>query len=189
MEMEMEAWKKSRIIKEMLPLLILLTTIGVFSGLILENYKETLFQYPQLLVLLPVMIGMGGNLGAILASRLSTAFHLGLVELKITNRPLKNNIISIFILSTILFTILGFLTWFISITLGIGHRLTLIQLTLISQISGIILSIIIILITIISSYLTYLYGLDPDNTILPLVSSLGDIIGILIFYLTALSFL
>lgn len=187
--MVLENWKRRTIIKETFPLLTALAAVGVISGLILEAYKKTLIQYPQLLLLIPVMIGMGGNLGAILASRTSTALHLGIIELTPKNKALRNNIIAIIILATIIFTLTGILTHPISQILNIGNQLSITQITLISLTSGIMISLITIAITIISTYLSYTHGLDPDNTVLPIVTSLSDIAGILIFYLTALYFI
>lgn len=187
--MELEQWKLKRIIKEMLPLLIALAAVGVVSGLILEFYKKTLLQYPQLLILIPIMIGMGGNLGAILASRVSTALHLGLIKLDPRNKVLRNNIYSTLLLATILFTIIGATVYPISSTLGMSQKLSALQTFTISITSGILISLITISITIVSTYLSYIYGLDPDNTVLPVVTSLSDVAGILVFYLTALAFL
>ena len=56
----------------MLPVLLPLTVIEIGSGLVLGSFEATLLRYPSLLVLVPVTIGTAGNLGSILAARLST---------------------------------------------------------------------------------------------------------------------
>ncbi len=173
----------------MLPLLVLLSFIGVLSGLILEYFKETLLMYPQLLVLIPVMLGMGGNIGAILACRISTAFHLGYIEFSFYNKVLRRNVLATLILATLVFTLLGLVSWPISALLGIGVNISLLRLLGISLVSGLITSFIIVLITLSGSFFSYRYGWDPDNVLLPVVTSLGDVSGILVFYLIASFFL
>ncbi|MFC6727026.1 magnesium transporter, partial [Halobium palmae] len=70
-------WTVRAITRAMLPVLLVLTLVEIFSGLVLGAFEDSLLRYPSLLVLVPVTIGTAGNLGSILASRLSTAFHLG----------------------------------------------------------------------------------------------------------------
>ena len=80
----MARWTVREILADMLPVLVVLTLVELGSGLVLDTLQETLLQYPSLLVLVPVTIGMAGNLGAIMASRLSTATHLGLLSFEPT---------------------------------------------------------------------------------------------------------
>lgn len=181
--MVIHEWRIKSIIKEMLPLLTTLTFVGIFSGLLLEIFKKTLLHYPQLLILIPVMIGLGGNLGAIFGARISTGLHLGIIQLNPKNRALRQNIYAILVLALILFSILGIITNPLSHFLGIGNELTIKTFFLISFFSGIAISLIIIVITLITSLLTYKFGMDPDNTILPTITSLCDMSGIFVFYL------
>jgi len=75
-----QEWTVRGIMRTMLPILAVLTAVELGSGLVLDTFEDTLLRYPSLLVLVPVTIGMAGNLGSVLAARLSTAFHLGLLS-------------------------------------------------------------------------------------------------------------
>ena len=57
----------------------------VFAGVLLDCLREyQAFQkFPQLFILVPVLLGLKGNLEMTLASRLSTACNLG----KLDSRP------------------------------------------------------------------------------------------------------
>jgi len=175
-------WRFISILRQMTPLLMILTLVGIVSGLILQHFEETLLDYPELLVLIPVMIGMGGNLGAVLGARISSAFHLGIMKFSFNDEVLRTNIIAVLLLSFAIFTMTGVFGWAFSLILGIGTEVGLLYMTIISLIAGIALSILMVFITLISSYLSYKIGLDPDNTVLPIVTSLCDLLGVAIFY-------
>jgi len=65
-------WRTRTIVATMFPLLVVLSVLEMGSGFVLESLEATYLDNPTLLVLVPVMIGMGGNLGAIFSARLST---------------------------------------------------------------------------------------------------------------------
>jgi Permease, similar to cation transporters len=82
------AWTIRDITKAILPVLCILTIVEVGSGFVLERFEAQLLKYPALLALVPVTIGTAGNLGSILAARLSTALHLGTLVFAVDNEPL-----------------------------------------------------------------------------------------------------
>lgn len=57
------------------------------------------------------MIGMGGNLGAILSSRLSTRVHLGTMRFDPADPVLWTNVLSILSLAATVFLALGVVAW------------------------------------------------------------------------------
>ena len=173
-------WSMRSITKTMLPVLAVLTSIEIAMGLVLSSFESTLFQYPSLLVLVPVIIGTAGSLGSTLSARLSTAFHLGLLEFKFSNYHLTGNI-----LSTI-FPLIGVVTWVVS-TIVFEPLLGLFQIVLITTFSGILISIFTALIALITTYSSYLLSLDPDDVVIPTVTNLCDVFGIFVL-LTAIFF-
>ncbi|MDQ3967197.1 MAG: magnesium transporter, partial [Thermoproteota archaeon] len=90
-----------------LPLLVVMAAIGTLSGVVLQEFEDELLKFPSTLILVPALIGVGGNLGAILSSRLSTAVHLGILELNMSNIVFKNNVLAVVIASVFIFLILG----------------------------------------------------------------------------------
>lgn len=177
-------WTVRGIVGTMFPLLIILSILEMGSGFVLEELEETYLGNPTLLVLVPVMIDMGGNLGSILSSRLSTRLHLGLVELHPRNKAIWINIIAILALAATIFTLLGLSAY--GVGLIIGAPMPLLTLLTISLASGMILAVVAIVLSLFATYISYHRGLDPDDTTIPIVTNLCDILGVIILSAVAI---
>ncbi|MFQ5970497.1 MAG: magnesium transporter [Nitrososphaerales archaeon] len=171
-------WSLGRMLKTTMPILIGMAGLGIVAGMILESFEAQLFAFPAILVLVPALIGIGGNVGTIFGSRLATAIHLGILEFKFTNRIFRNNITAITIASLVIFLALGFASYIIASLVGIA-ALPLVSVVVLSLSSGLILIAALIPTAIIVAYISYRKGLDPDDTIIPTVTPIGDIIGVL----------
>jgi mgtE-like transporter len=168
------------IIKESLPVLLLTTIGGVIAGLLSEHTKIQLAEIPGLLILLPAILGMRGNISGALGSRLGSALHLGLIspELK-WNKTLHENTLASLILNISMSLILGVVAYFFYIFAGLGYDASIIKLTAISLIAGTLAGIILTGTTIILALVTYGHGLDPDNVLMPSLSTIGDIVTVI----------
>ena len=134
--------------------------------------------------MIPAFLEEGGNIGSILASRLSSRLHLGLIEPEFKlDKNLVMELISSFILCFCVFPLVGIMN-FISSKLTNLQTLNLIDTILLTTISGVILTIIISLITVLLSFISYRRGYDPDNILIPIVTSTADILGIMILIFT-----
>lgn len=176
---DLGTWRTHRIVMTMFPLLIALSVLEMGSGYVLEALEATYLDNPTLLVLVPVMIGMGGNLGAILSSRLSTRLHLGVLEFDIRDTVLWTNIIAILSLAATVFTLLALAAWLIGQFIT-GSPMALSDLLVISLLSGMSLAVLAILLSLGATYVSYRLGLDPDDTTIPVVTNVADICGVLI---------
>ncbi|MFA9415915.1 magnesium transporter [Natrinema sp. HArc-T2] len=174
----LDTWTISHIVGTMFPILIGLSVLEMGSGYVLEELQETYLGNPTLLVLVPVMIGMGGNLGAILSSRLSTRLHLGLLEFDVRDEVLWTNVLAILGLAATVFSTLGIAAWVVGQL--IAEPMTLGELLLISVSSGMTLAVIAIGLSIAATYVSYTRGLDPDDTTIPVVTNLCDILGVVV---------
>ena len=172
-------WSARRIVRNMFPLLIVLSIIVLWAGITLEEAEELLTEYGLLAVMVPTMVDMGGNLGAILSSRLSTRFHLGTTELDPRDRVLWGNVAAILALAVTIFTALAVGAWVIGQL--IGAPLGLSTLLAISLISGISVAIIAIVCSFAATYGSYRLGIDPDDTTIPIVTNVVDVFGMVIF--------
>ena len=182
------SWTVKSIVGTMFPILVVLSVLEMGSGFVLETLEETYLGNPTLLVLVPVMIDMGGNLGAILSSRLSTRLHLGLLDFDPRDTVLWTNILAILALAGTIFTILGFVAY------GVGHLITgepmaLWDLLVISVVSGMLLAVVAIVLSISATYVSYKQGLDPDDTTIPVVTNVCDILGVIILSVVAIAVL
>ncbi len=177
-EEPLDTWSIRSIVTTMFPILLVLSLLEMGSGYVLEALEETYLSNPTLLVLVPVMIGMGGNLGAILSSRLSTRLHLGLLEFDPRDEVLWTNVLAIMGLAATIFSALGVAAW----TVGqvVAEPMALGDLMLISIVSGLLLAVIAIVLSIAATYISYTQGLDPDDTTIPVVTNVCDILGVIV---------
>ena len=173
------SWETKSIVSNMFPLLVVLCIIVLWAGITLEDAEELLETYGLLAVMVPTMVDMGGNLGAILSSRLSTRFHLGTTEIDPKDRVLWANIAAVLALAATIFTALAIGAW--AIGQVIGAPLGLSTLLLISLTSGMAVAVIAIIFSILATYSSYRLGVDPDDTTIPIVTNVVDVCGMVIF--------
>ena len=173
------SWETKSIVTNMFPLLVVLCIIVLWAGITLEDAEELLEQYGLLAVMVPTMVDMGGNLGAILSSRLSTRFHLGTTEIDLKDRVLWANIAAVLGLAATIFTALAFGAW--AIGQVIGAALPLSTLLIISLTSGMAVAVIAIIASVFATYGSYKLGVDPDDTTIPIVTNVVDVCGMIIF--------
>ena len=173
------SWETKSIVTNMFPLLIVLCIIVLWAGITLEDAEELLETYGLLAVMVPTMVDMGGNLGAILSSRLSTRLHLGTTEFDPRDRELWTNIAAVLALAATIFTTLAVGAWVIGQL--IGSVLTLSTLLVISLTSGMAVAVIAVVFSILATYGSYKLGIDPDDTTIPIVTNVVDVCGMVIF--------
>ncbi|WP_436346672.1 magnesium transporter [Natronorubrum sp. FCH18a] len=172
-------WDWKRIVGNMFPLLVALSIIVLWAGLTLEGAEELLEEYAILAVMVPTMVDMGGNLGAILSARLSTRFHLGTTEIDPSDRELWANVAAILALAVTIFTALATGAWLLG--QFIGATLALSTLLVISLVSGLSVAVIAIVFSFGATYVSYRLGIDPDDTTIPIVTNVVDVFGMVIF--------
>ena len=175
------------ITRRMLPLLLVLTVIELGSGLVLDTIQDTLLQYPSLLILVPVTIGMAGNLGSILAARLSTAFHLGTLSFDPTDDHLAGNALATLGLAVTLFPLLGAGAWLLEWLIA-DPQLPLGTVVLVALTSGVALAVLAVGVTVVVTYAAYRFELDPDDVAIPLVTNVCDVLGVLVLFGAVLVF-
>jgi mgtE-like transporter len=171
-------WKFGSIVRSTLPLLIALAVVGTLSGIVLQEFEDELLRFPSVLILVPALIGVGGNLGAILSSRLSTAVHLGILELKISNVVFKNNVLAVAIASVSIFLTLGLSAFAFGALFGVDTISLHVMLAL-ALASGGILMAVLVPVSLVVVYYGHRHRLDPDDIAIPVVTTIGDIVGVL----------
>jgi mgtE-like transporter len=172
-------WETKSIVTTMFPLLVVLSIIVLWAGITLESAEELLEQYGILAVMVPTMVDMGGNLGAILSSRLSSRLHLGTTEFDPRDRVLWANVGAILALAVTVFTALAVGAYLLGAVLGIGLPLS--TLFVISLVSGMSVAVIAVIFSFAATYASYRLGIDPDDTTIPIVTNVVDVFGMIIF--------
>ncbi|MDI6643896.1 MAG: magnesium transporter [Methanobacteriaceae archaeon] len=163
-----------KIIKQSIPTLFICSILGTTAGTILNSKLSVILDNPSILALVPLFSDQGGNLTSVLGARLSSGLHSGFIEAKL--RPTEGAIRNfgiIIILAIILYPLIGLMAYIASFWLGIDS-LGIYELIFISTGAGLFLAPLIISMTFFLSTASYRLGLDPDNIVIPISTSLTD---------------
>ena len=156
-----------------LPSLFTSQVFGLFGGTFLGKYFEVIRnQFPGLLVVLPGMMGLRGNVFGSMASRFSTMLYLGELEPSVRDRKVLKEIVLRMLISLIPI----FLLWAIGVITGIKKNALDVLLIVIT--STILVSFILGYFTSFVTMFAFKRGTDPDSVAAPLVASMGDFLTV-----------
>jgi mgtE-like transporter len=159
------------------PVLLMVLVIVLMPAIMLEQMVEELVANPTILILIPPFVAVAGNLGAILASRLSSAAHLGLITLRGSpDRLVYQNLGVIQILSVLTFGALGVLTHVTALLIGVPSP-GLGTLLMITFVGGLVVTVATSLAAYKVTAYTFVKGDDPDNVVIPIITSTMDALG------------
>lgn len=169
-----------RIYRESLLILLISLAGGLFAGTIMgtEQMIQRFKDHPGLLLLLPAFLATRGNVYGALGARIASGLHQGLIAPQFTlDKRLVNAITASFINGIGISIVIAFLTW--TVLTGLGQPSTSLgTLIAILLIAGLLTSTVLITGLLTLVFLGYRHGLDPDNLIGPIVTTLGDIFGV-----------
>ena len=174
-------WSVWRITRTLFPILMVLTALELVGGLALGSFESTLRRAPSLLVLVPVTIGTAGNLGSVLAARLSTAVHLGTVSFEPDDDALVGNAVATFALAATVFPLVGAGAWTVAWVTG-RATLSVWTVVAVALLSGVVLSVLAVVVTVLTAYGAYRFEADPDDVVIPVVTNVCDVLGVLVLF-------
>lgn len=173
-------------LKQSLPLVLLCGIGGLFTGNTLGLMIDLFERIPGLLVIVPGIIALRGNISTAFGSRLGSAYHLGIInEKNLWNDELKQNIIGSLALSLFISIIMGILAYVTTVFFFHLYPDPALLISIVI-IAGLISGFILTGLTIIIIYLVFKRGYDPDNITGPALATVGDIITIFCIFGTAL---
>jgi len=162
-----------------LPVLMICIIITIVSGIVLEyNINMITVVYLVILIAVPSFSTWGGNLGGVFASRMISSLYTGMT-IKFRFLPSFDAVKGFFpyiFLSICISLVLSIILHIISFIFGISSP-GFSNLFYICVITGMIISLISLLISYLLIYLSWQFGLDPDNIVIPLIASIMDVIG------------
>lgn len=174
------------LLKQSLPLLIFCGIGGIVAGNTLGLMRDVLISIPGLIVIIPAIIAMRGNISTTFGSRLGSAYHLGIIDAKnMWNEELKQNVIGSLVLSVLVSLTIGFLAYITTI-IFFDINPNPLKLITIVLIAGIISGLILTTLTIGIIYAVFKRGYDPDNITGPALATFGDIITMLSIFGSAI---
>jgi mgtE-like transporter len=167
-----------RIVQESAPVLCYAALTQVLAGTVLSTRLDTLVTDPALLVAIPPFLSAGGALGGILAARLSSRLHLGLLEPARVPQGLallEGSITTL--LGAAGYATVGVLTLAAARVIGFpspgaGEVLGA------TLLGGAFAVVLLFLVAYYTATASYRFGLDPDNYGFPVVSASMDFLGI-----------
>ncbi len=176
-----------RIYSESILILFVSLGGGIFAGSVLgtEGMVDAFERIPGLLLLLPAFLATRGNVYGSLGARLASGLHQGLIEAELSwDRRLINAITASFINGIYISVFIGLLSWAISSVLRPEADPSLVTLVGIMLLAGLLTSVVMIIGLVILVFAGYRYGLDPDNLVGPIVTTLGDIFGVVFLFVS-----
>lgn len=178
----------SEIVRYALPVLLICAVIQIGGGSVLGGFKES-FSLAGILVMIPPLLALRGNIGGALASRLGTGLHQGMIDPEdVWGEEVKINVgASLFLtfFASILIGLLGFAVTVLSGLQPFSYPL-LLYLVTIALTGGMLSSIGLVGLTVFIAIFSYRWGWDPDNVTSPLIASLGDFFTIVSIYIGVL---
>ena len=173
-----------RIIKESLPTMLLVAFIVNITGTVLKGISNHVGIRNEIYTVYPAIIDMMGDVGLIVGTAATTKLALGM--LSPTFSSIKNhakNIFSAWTASIMLFVVLGVLSVAVN---GMFSLQGLSSLLLILLVCNAISFFSLVILSYAISLLTFRRGLDPDNFVIPVGSSLADVITTIALFVALL---
>lgn len=168
------------VFRQSLPVILVSLVAGLFAGTVLGSgpMREGIASVNGLLLLLPAFLATRGGVYGSLGSRLSTGIHQGLIEPRFAfDRRLVNAVIASFINGMAISVFIAVVTYVVLFALGSqGDLLRLVGILLVA---GFLSAIVMIGVLLSVLFVGYRRGLDPDNLIGPVVTTVGDVFGML----------
>lgn len=163
-----------KIIRESILTMLLVSFIVNITGTILKQINSLSTTIKEIFITYPAVIDLIGDVGLIVGSAATTKLALGELTPSFSSiRKHTKNIISAWFTSILFFTILGASALILNNNLTYSGMLNLFPILLITNI---IAFITIVIISYAISIVMFKRGLDPDNFVIPLISTLADAI-------------
>jgi len=167
-----------RVVRESLPVLIAAGLIDIIAGLTIQGQLTSFAKYAALLVLIPPFLEDTGALGSVLASRLASKLHLGIIEpVARPQRPARDDFAIIALLAIPVFVLVGLSADVASLVTG-KESPGVLNMIGVALIGGAMATGFAMAIAYYGSILTYRLGLDPDNYGIPILTSSMDLVGV-----------
>jgi len=170
-------WK--RIMKTTAPLISLMMFVEVAAGGLLNSMESVFIMLPAILAIVPGVNALAGNVGSIVGSRISSGLHLGSIDPSPLHPEVRENMEMSFLVGLLERAITATALYFILPYLSIEVKMSFIHwLTIVLLAQAVALAVVIPM-AVVVSVLAFRKGLSPNDFAIPVVSTVGDFMGIL----------
>ena len=173
-----------QVLHESMPILLTTGILLVIAGVVIEHELSAFVANRAMLILVPACLATAGAIGGILSGRLSSKFHLGLIEpTVIPGRLARRDLIAGLAFALPVLILNGLLAQTTSLIFGFQSP-GMMSLLWMSTIGGLIATMIAGGIGYYGTALAVRAGVDPDTYGMPLVTSSVDLGGAAALVLT-----
>jgi len=169
-----------RTLQESFFMIAAVAVIVNITGHVLSAISEFVGQKPKIYVIYPAIINTMGNVGAIVGSTATTKLALGSLDSSL--RSIRNHriqIAAVWIASAVMFMIYALFSSLYLFPSSVLEALTFLFLLLVTNFFA---GAVMIFVSFSVAILTFKRGLDPDNFVIPLESSLADVITTVLLF-------
>lgn len=163
-----------KIFKESIIIVILSSLMGIISGTVLSSNEHILSTIPIMLLIIPALNSLIGDMSTVLVSRLTSHLYIGTLSPKIQKSDrLKEDFYGLLITLLLSLTSLLVLGYLVGIISGIRIVNPLVMIIIIT-ITVLLIFIILFITLFLGAILLFKRGKDPNNFLIPFVTSLAD---------------
>ena len=156
------------------PALILCLLLDFFAGVFLGRFFDKIMnEYPIILIILPGIMGLRGNIYGSLASRFTTMLHIGEMSPTLRDENVTKNIFISLLLSLLPTTVL----WFVGI-IKIRDVDIAVSVFLIIVVSTVFAGVLLGYSAALATIVPFKKEIDPDAVAAPIITSVADLITI-----------
>jgi mgtE-like transporter len=171
-------------LKESLVTMLLVSLLVNITGTVLLGISKFVSERVEIYTIYTALIGMIGNVGSVVGSTATTKLALGLLSPSFSSmRNHAKSIFSAWTASIIMFIILALVSLSIHRLFSFSSFYSLFSIVLVANVLAVAA---IVILTYSISILTFKKGLDPDNFVIPVESSLADSVTSLALFVALL---
>jgi mgtE-like transporter len=171
-------------LKESLVTMLFVSLLVNITGTVLLGISKFVSERVEIYTIYTALIGMIGNVGSVVGSTATTKLALGLLSPSFSSmRNHAKSIFSAWAASIIMFIILALVSLSIHRLFSFSSFYSLFSIVLVANVLAVAA---IVILTYSISILTFKRGLDPDNFVIPVESSLADSVTSLALFVALL---
>lgn len=173
----MSTWKD--IVRTTGPLITVMMLIELAGGGVLNSMESIFMSLPAILAIVPMINALAGNVGAVIGSRISSGLHLGSLKAEPLDPEVRENMEMGFLTGLLAMLISAITLYLILPIMGIKMNISFTNWLSITLLSSILVLGIVAPLALIVSVVAFRKGLSPNDFTIPVVSTVGDFMGIL----------
>ncbi|MCC5878396.1 MAG: magnesium transporter [Idiomarina sp.] len=154
--------------------LVLLVFVNIFSGAAIAYYEETILAYAALLFFLPLLIASGGNSGSQTATLVIRAIATGDIGKGDGARLFAKEILVSTLLGLSMALAVMAVAYFRAPEIMVVVGISMFAIVMIGSLVGLLLP-----------FLLKVVGWDPATASTPLVTTIADAVGVMVYFVTA----